>query len=285
MTLTGGICWGISGTCGQYLCNVQGMDTRVLTDFRLLGAGLLLLLFAGLKDRTTCQQLIRTPKAMLHCLVFGICGLLFTQFSYITSITKTNSGTATVLQYMSAILVLIFVCVRHRKLPNRMEGISIVLCVLGTFLVATHGSLSTLCISPEGLSWGLISAFAAAMYILIPQNLMKEWGSILPIGFGMLSGGIVWFFAMRIWRIPVTWNPMVILMLIVIVFVGTALAFTLFLAGTSIVGPARGNMLGCVEPLVATLTTAIFMRTTFTLMDILGFACIMATVFLLAKKE
>ena len=38
-TIIGGACWGISGTCGEYLCTFKGMDTRLLTDIRLLGGG------------------------------------------------------------------------------------------------------------------------------------------------------------------------------------------------------------------------------------------------------
>lgn len=44
------------------------------------------------------------------------------------------------------------------------------------------------------------------------------------------------------------------------------------------------TLLGCVEPLTATLTTALFMHTAFAGMDLIGFAFILATVFILAKK-
>ena len=60
--------------------------------------------------------------------------------------------------------------------------------------------------------------------------------------------------------------------------------FTMFLKGTSLVGPARGNMLGCVEPLMATVCSAVFLDTVFLPMDIIGFGFIIATVFILAKS-
>lgn len=123
-----------------------------------------------------------------------------------------------------------------------------------------------------------------AAYIIIPQRLMRKWGSILPVGMGMLSGGIACVLLMRIWTIPVSFSAPSVVMTIFVVLVGTALAFTAFLQGTAIVGPARGNMLGCVEPLTATLTTALFMHTAFAGMDLIGFAFILATVFILAKK-
>ena len=283
-TVIGGTCWGISGTCGQYLCSARGMDTRWLTDARLLGAGVLLLLVVLLKDRHQTVKLLHTPKAFFHCIIFGICGLMLTQYCYLTSISKTNAGTATVLQQLSPIIVLIFVCFTSRKAPVLRETIAIVLCLIGTFLVATHGSFSELYISKEGLIWGILSAFAAALYILIPQNLLKNWGSMLPVGIGMLSGGIAFFFIMRVWTIPVSFDLNTIFVTGIIIVIGTVLAFTLFLKGTSIVGPARGNMLGCVEPLVATLCSALFMHTRFAVIDIIGFAFILSTVFVLSKN-
>ena len=114
-TLIGGACWGISGTCGQYLCSARGMDTRWLTDVRLLGAGIILLAVVLLKDRRQMIQLVHTPKALLHCIVFGVCGLMLTQYCYLTSISKTNAGTATVLQQLSVIIILIFVCITTKK--------------------------------------------------------------------------------------------------------------------------------------------------------------------------
>ena len=101
----------------------------------------------------------------------------------------------------------------------------------------------------------------------------------------MLSGGIAFFILMRVWKISVQFDLITALITVVIVLVGTVLAFTMFLKGTNMVGPARGNMLGCVEPLVATICSAVFLKTVFKAMDLIGFAFIIATVFILAKAE
>ena len=90
---------------------------------------------------------------------------------------------------------------------------------------------------------------------------------------------------MRVWKISVQFDLITALITVVIVLVGTVLAFTMFLKGTNMVGPARGNMLGCVEPLVATICSAVFLKTVFKAMDFIGFAFIIATVFILAKAE
>ena len=113
---------------------------------------------------------------------------------------------------------------------------------------------------------------------------MADWGSVIPTGIGMLTGGIAFFFIMRVWKISVKLDLTTVIITLLIVLVGTVLAFTMFLKGTSLVGPARGNMLGCVEPLMATVCSAVFLDTVFLPMDIIGFGFIIATVFILAKS-
>ena len=70
-TIIGGACWGISGTCGEYLCTFRGMDTRLLTDIRLIGAGIILCLFMAMRYRPNVKLFLRTPNTVLHCIVFG----------------------------------------------------------------------------------------------------------------------------------------------------------------------------------------------------------------------
>ncbi|MCD8232180.1 MAG: DMT family transporter [Clostridiales bacterium] len=284
ITIAGAACWGISGTCTQYLCSVQGVNSVWLTQIRLIFAGIILICLGFLTEREKFHEFTHTPKDFCYCMAFGICGLMFTQYAYTTSISKTNSGTATVLQYFSVVIVLIASCIAARKRPVFREILGIFSSITGIFLVATHGNFSSLYISQEGLVWGLLSAVAAAIYIMMPQKLMKKWGSILPIGWGMFFGGIAFFFLMRVWQIPMSFDREIVFGLIFIVLVGTVCAFVLFLMGSTYIGPARGNMVGCVEPLVATLTSATVLHTVFLPMDILGFVLILATVFILARK-
>ena len=38
-TVLGGMCWGFSGSCGQFLFATYGLDARWLTTVRMLSAG------------------------------------------------------------------------------------------------------------------------------------------------------------------------------------------------------------------------------------------------------
>ena len=43
MTIAGGICWGFSGCCGQFLFQEKGATAEWLVALRLIGAGILLM--------------------------------------------------------------------------------------------------------------------------------------------------------------------------------------------------------------------------------------------------
>ena len=43
-TMLGGVCWGFSGTCGQYLFSRFGVSSLWLTCLRLLSGGIIMLL-------------------------------------------------------------------------------------------------------------------------------------------------------------------------------------------------------------------------------------------------
>ena len=188
LTLIAGIAWGLSGTSGQYLME-QGFPVLVLTNIRLLLAGGLLLGYLLLTDREKLKAMLRDKQTLGSILLFALFGLLLNQFSYLKSIYESNAGTATVLQYVCPVGILAYTCIKDRVAPTLTEILSIILAIGGTFLIATHGQLNQLTVTPAGLFWGLFAAFTYALYILIPIQLIKTWGSIPVIGIGMMMAG------------------------------------------------------------------------------------------------
>lgn len=188
ITLIAGIAWGLSGVSGQYLMT-RGLAVELLTSLRLLIAGVCLLTIAWWTARNDLVRLLRHKKDLLMTLVFALLGLVLNQMAYLQAISHTNAGTATVLQYLCPILVLGYSCIRLKQLPSWVEVLSIVLAVSGTFLIATHGHLDQLAVTPLGLFWGIFSAFTYSLYIILPARLIRQYGSLVVIGLGMLMGG------------------------------------------------------------------------------------------------
>ena len=71
-------------------------------------------------------------------------------------------------------------------------------------------------------------------------------------------------------------------MLVVIAVIGTFAAFFLFLNGISMVGPVQGSQLGAIEPVSATVCSAVFTGTVFSIPDWVGLVLMVGTIVLVA---
>lgn len=215
-TLIGAISWGLSGACGQYLMNDSEVSPIYLTALRMMIAGLVLTLFAFWKQSKQFREVVKSPKKMGRILFFGICGLMLCQLTYLFAIHTSNAGTATVLQYTCPILIVIYVSIKEKTVPTVMEFVAIFFALLGTFVIATHGNPFNLSLSPAGLFWGIISAFAYALYTLLPGKLIQQWGSLIVTGLGLLSGGILFYIGSASWQYTIQWEPYTLLPLSVL---------------------------------------------------------------------
>lgn len=284
-TLAGGTMWGFSGTCGQYLFTYKNLDSAWVTVTRMLCAGIILLVLGFMKQRNEMVQIMKDKRDRRQLFIFSIFGLMFCQYSYMTAISHSNAGTATVLQYLGPVLIMIVSCFIAKKLPTGREVFAIILAVAGTFLLATHGNIHSLVISSLGLTWGLLSAVALMSYTMLPEKIIGRWGSTIVTGYGMLFGGIFLFFVTQYWTVHVTFDLGTVLGMAAIVLIGTALSFTLYLQGVSDIGSVKASMLACIEPVSATVISALWLKTAFTFMDFLGLAAIITTVLLLTQKR
>lgn len=284
--LIGGALWGFSGACGQFLFRFEAIDSGWLTVTRMLLSGIILLTVSLLQPakRPGLRAVWQAPKDALRLIIFSLLGLTSCQYTYLTAISYSNAGTATVLQYLGPALILIVTCVMALRLPSRRELLAVLLAIGGTFLLATHGVPGSLVISQKGLFWGLASAVALMLYTMLPGDLIRRYGSTVIVGYGMLLGGLFLFFVLGYWRYHIDWEPALVFGVAAIVLVGTALAFTLYLQGVSDAGSVKASMAACVEPVSATLLSVFWLGTSFAPIDAVGLLMIVTTVLLLSYQ-
>lgn len=284
LTVVAGIAWGLSGTSGQYLM-AHRISALVLTNLRLLIAGgiLMLLAYATAKDRMLA--FLKDRKSLLSLLIFALIGLFLNQFAYLTAIQETNAGTATVLQYVCPVGILIYSCIKDKVAPTLGEIISIIFAIGGTFLIATHGQLDQLSMTPAGLFWGLFSALTYALYIILPIALIKKWGSSLVIGVGMVIAGLVALPFTGVLQTAIPTSLDFLLAFAGIILIGTVFAYTAFLKGASLIGPVKSSLLASIEPISAVFFAFLIMNEQFYPIDFLGMAMILVAVTLLSLKD
>ena len=282
---SGGVIWGFSGTCGQYLFAHWPISSLWLTCIRMMGGGLIFLLLALIKDRREVAELLRSPKDLALTALYGIGGLMLCQYSYMTGISYSNAATTTVLQTLTIVMVMVIACCHERKLPRWNEVLSVVLALVGVFLLATGGKPGQMVLSPKGLFWGLMTAAAMTLYTLLGRPLAKRWSRDTVMAVAMTMGGVVINVIARSWQFDVSLPAKGWLLVAFIVVMGTVVTFSLFLQGIRDAGPVRASILSVTEPVSAAILAFFWLGTQFTAADLIGFAAILATVFLLAKQE
>lgn len=284
LTILAAIGWGFSGTCGEHLFKVYNTDGEWLTSVRLLTAGALLLVINLVTGRKRALiGLITSKRDLPMLLLFAVCGMMAVQYTYLVAIAYTNSGTATVLQYIGPAFVLLYVCLRNHRLPHWREFVSLVAIMIGVFLIATHGDVSTLVISQLGLFWGLASAIFLAVHDTMPVGLIQRWGSLPVTAWAMFLGGIALTLITRPFDYQPTINIDTVLTFSGLIIIGTVFGFTAFLTGVSHIGPVKASLVCCIEPIAASLFSFLWVGTRFTLPDIIGMLIILVAVFILTN--
>lgn len=278
--LLGGASWGFSGTCAQLLLDAYGIPALWVTCVRLAIAAVAFMAVAAIVDGRTLLACLRDARSLGQIALFAVFGVVFTQMTYLLAITNTNAGTATVIQQVGLLIIMAVTCVRSRRLPLLREVAGLVFALVGVFVIATQGDPFSLSISPQGLFWGLMCGIGLALYTLLPQQVLRKWGSLAVTGLAMLFGGAASAALARPWTYSIELVPGAVASLAALVLVGTFLAYLLYLQGVKDAGPVRASLLCCIEPVSAMAIGAVWLGSSVSSWDIVGCALILVMIFL-----
>jgi len=279
--LLAAIFWGSSGVAAQYIMEQSQISAPFLTMIRLLFSGFILLTLSFMQgDHIFAMFKIRRDAISL--IIFSLFGALLVQFTFLVAIEKSNAATATILQFLSPTIIVMWFAAILKKRPSRYVMMAVATSLIGTFLLVTHGNPTSLSISGAALFWGIASAFAAAFYTTYPSKLIGQYGTLPIVGWSMLIGGaaLLPFYASQ--HSGVTINSHVLMAFFYLVVVGTALTFSIYLKGAQMIGGPKASILSCAEPLSSALLSLALLGISFTLPDWLGTLLILSSVALIS---
>lgn len=280
VTILGGIFWGLSGNCGQFMFTQKGLNAWWLVSVRLIMSGSLMLLFMlSRRDlRQNLKALLADKSNYVMLLLFSILGMMSCQLSYYVTIEASNACTAIVLQYTSPILIMLYLALKNRKMPKKIEFLALGMVVAGTFFLATHGDFHGLAISKKALVWGLISSLTVVFYNLMPIKMMNKYGTIAVLGMGMFIGGLCLSFYTKPWIVPGVWDIQTVGAIGFLILFGTVFAFSAYLYGVRLIGASKASMYAAAEPLTSTIVGALFMGVNMVFMDVVGLILVLVGV-------
>lgn len=280
--ITGAMLWGISGTVAQYLFQEKGVNPEWLVVIRLLVSGLILLLYAFMKGEQDIWTIWKSKHTVLSLILFSIIGMLGVQYTYFAAIKYGNAATATVLQYLSPVIVTSYLAVCAKKVPDLQEISAIILAMTGTFFIITKCNIHIISISKLALFWGISSAFAAAFYTLQPRFLLARFSSKIVVGWGMLIGGVTFSFIHHPWNFTGYWSITSILGVIFVILFGTLIAFYCYLESLKYIQPTEASVLSSIEPLSASFLSISWLHISLGIPEWLGTVCIISAVLILS---
>ncbi len=286
LTAGGGICWGLSGSMGQFLFSREGMDARWLTPVRLGGSALILLLYCILRYGISYTlEPWREKKMAKDLVLYGLFGVSCCQFLYFETIQLSSAAAGTILQDLSPAMILLVGCAAAKRRPTAREVAAILVGLAGVFLITTGGNLKQMAIPAAALLTGVLCAVCVTIYNVVPARRLKQYPVVLLQGWAFLMGSAAMIPVFRPWRYYVPVHPMGIVGILTVIFCGNVLAFTMYMSGIRYIGPDKGILYGFAEPMTAAVIGVIAFGNAFTAADAAGFCLVFFMLWLISKKE
>lgn len=284
LVLTGAVFWGIGGTVSKKLFDSYEIDVDWLVTTRLLLAGFLLLSIQFFtKDRSQVLRVWKTKRIAVQLLIFGILGMLAVQYTYMASIQHGNAAVATLLQYLAPVMIIIYSIFRKHMVLTRNDLLTVSLALVGCFFLLTNGSISQLSVPTPAIVWGVLSGVALAFYTLYAVPLLKQYDSLVIVGWAMIIGGLALSFIHPPWQIELKLLPVeAYLYLVFVILFGTMIAFWFYIESLQSLVPKESSLLGSIEPLAAVFTTVFWLKEPFGLFQWVGTVFILIMIVVLA---
>ena len=247
----GAIFWGASGIFTQTLFTDAGVKPLWLVGIRLFFAGLLLLLWSGVQEPRMFLAIWKNRHDAILMIVFAFLGMVPSQLTYFLAINAGNAATATILQFLGPVFILLYVAFATHQMPRRIDFVSITLALIGTYLLVTRGHLTGLSLAPAAVFWGIMAGVSQALYTLLPRTLLAKYDARAVTGWSMLLGSLPFLPQYVLHPNPLLTLPDFGAIAFVIVF-GTMFAYLLVLGSLNYISPVATGMLSAFEPLTAT---------------------------------
>ena len=276
--------WAISGISGEILFKKFNFSSDWLVSTRTLISGILLFLIVIFVEKKSVLKPLRNKRDYIGIVLFGTAGMYLVQYTYFKTIELSNVSFATILQFTAPFFIFVYESIKNRKFPSALTIILLIMTILGVVYIATKGNFSNMPISPEALMLGVISAVMIAFYSTYPKKLLKKYGSITVVGWGMIIGSIISNIIHPIWKIEGDVNVNSIIQVIIVVILGTSIAYLIYIASLNYISSSLAGILTAFEPVLAAILSVVIFGLKFSPVELIGFVLVFVSIFILEKR-
>ena len=276
--------WAISGISGEILFKKYNFSSDWLVSIRTLISGILLFVIVIFIEKKSVLKPLKNKKDFIGIILFGTAGMYLVQYTYFKTIELSNVSFSTILQFTAPFFIFIYESIKNKKIPAFSTLILLFMTILGVVFIAKKVKISSLSVSPEALLLGLISAIMIAFYSIYPKKLLKKYGSITVVGWGMIVGSVISNIVHPIWKIQGNVNTESIIQVTVVVILGTSVAYLIYIASLNYISSSLAGILTAFEPVLAAILSVIIFRLKFSFVELIGFILVFVSIFILEKR-
>ena len=276
--------WAISGISGEILFKQFNFSSDWLVSTRTLVSGILLFIIVVFIEKKSILRPLKNKWDSMGIILFGVAGMYLVQYTYFKTIELSNVSFATILQFTAPFFIFIYESIKNRKLPSISTVTLLFMTILGVVFIATKGNFSNLSVSLEALLFGLVSAVMIAFYSTYPKKLLKKYGSITIVGWGMIIGSVISNIIHPIWKIQGDINAKSIIQVITVVILGTSIAYLIYIASLNYISSSLAGILTAFEPVLAAILSVVIFGLKFSIIELIGFVLVFVSIFILEKR-
>ena len=276
--------WAISGISGEILFKKFNFSSDWLVSTRTLISGILLFLIVIFIEKKSVLKPLKNKRDCAGIILFGTAGMYLVQYTYFKTIELSNVSFSTILQFTAPFFIFIYESIKNKKVPAVSTVILLLMTILGVIFIATKGNFSNLSVSLEALLLGIISAIMIAFYSTYPKKLLKKYGSITVVGWGMIVGSIISNVIHPIWKIEGDVNIQSIIQVMIVVILGTSIAYLIYIASLNYISSSLAGILTAFEPVLAAVLSVVIFGLKFSIIELIGFVLVFVSIFVLEKR-
>ena len=279
--ILGAACWGLIGVFNRLLAEVGVSVWNRVTIRNFISLVLLTVVFALFK-RGVFRIKLRHLPIFIGAGLLSVLGLALTYFNCQMHCSLAVAG---ILLYLAPSFVVLMSALFWKAPITKRKVMALVLSFFGCVLVS--GIMSgALTVSVTGLLLGIGAGFCYATYTIFAHYGLEHYDSLTMIYWTFFFAGLGslaflnWGELVPSLHLGTTWIGIAGL-----VMIATVLPYLFYTKGLEGVESGKASIIANVEPVVAALTGVVFFHEALNVWTVLGIACVLGGVVLLAKEE
>lgn len=274
--------WGTTGLFSSYFSEVYGLTTLQIGGVRVISTTILLAIWLLIFNRSSFEIKLKDAWVFVGT---GILSLTFFTLCYFEAIKLNGVAVAAVLLYTAPIFVAILSVLVFKAKLTVKTIMSIILAVLGCFLVSGVLQSGSISVTGKGIVVGLGAGFGYALYSIFAKIATKK-------GYESLTITFYTFLISSVFLIPfLSFSNLVEkadpyfcwsfgLKVAVFGLITGVLPYVFYTKGLKSINPSIASITSTVEPVVATLLGVFVLHEKLSIIAVVGIVLIFASLVL-----